>query len=389
MKRHAAWAVYALAALALGAAGVWFVRHTEWVDEEVPVRPRPGAPRDELEAAKRVVAKLGARVVEPENLDRLPPAGATLLLSSSHSIVFPGRAASLRSWVEGGGHLVLDSVLLADDDSLAWVPVRSKTAAAAASAPAAPPPRNLPACATLQEPDSVAPAFGAAREFRICHRVPHALYSFVPASWALDGELGREFVRVPVGRGRVTVSASGPIFGNRSIFEADHALVLVAALRLRAGDEVWFVAAESRPPLPVAVWNAGAPAVLLGALALVLALWRGAARFGPPVPTAPPWRRSMAEQIRGTADFIFRRDGSALHRAQLRALDDAARRRLPGHDRLTAAARAGAIARATALDAAELAPAMDPSLPRTRRELAAALALLETAVRRLASHRSR
>jgi len=386
MTPRRTWAVNGLMGLAAAAAVVAFVRHTEWVDEEVTVRR--DLPRDDLQAAKRLVVRLNGRVVEPENLERLPPAGATLLLSSFHANVFPGRAAALQSWVQAGGHLVLDSRMLADPAFAGWLPVRGDTPSAAAAASAARP-ASRPRCTVLQEPESVTPAFAEARAFRICGRLPHALHSFVPASWALDGPLVREFVRVPVGRGQVTVTASGLIFSNDTLFEGDHALVLVASLRLRAGDEVWFAAAESRTPLLAAVWHAGAPAVLLAALALVLALWRGAVRFGPPLPLATPARRSVAEQIRGTAHFIFRRDGTALHRAQLRALDDAVRRRVHGHDRLAAAARVQAIARATALDAGELARAMDTSVPRPPRELAASLTLLETAVRRLSAPRSR
>jgi hypothetical protein len=203
--------------------------------------------------------------------------------------------------------------------------------------------------------------------------------------WSLNGSNGAEFLRVSVGRGAVTARSGYALFDNQEILRADHALATVAALRLKAGDEVWFVNAETRPPLLTVIWNSGAPAVLLGALALGLALWRGAVRFGPRAPNAALARRSVAEQIRGTAHFIWQRNGGALLRAQLRALDEAARGRVHQHERLDRRSRAEAIAKITALDADALARAMDPAIQRRRGELPHTLALLESARRRLVS----
>ncbi|HMC15462.1 MAG TPA: DUF4350 domain-containing protein, partial [Albitalea sp.] len=187
------------------------------------------------------------------------------------------------------------------------------------------------------------------------------------------------------GRGVVTARSGYGLFGNLELFRADHALATVAMLRLRPGDEVWFIADEARSPLLSVIWSSGAPAVLLAALVLGLALWRGAVRFGPAAPSAALARRSVAEQIRGTAHFIWLRNGVALHRAQLRALDEAARSRVHQHDRLDRRARAEAIARLTALDADHLMRAMDTTLKRRRGELPHALTLLESARRRLMS----
>jgi hypothetical protein len=392
----------ALALLVLGIAA-WIVVNTEWVEEEVPTPLRGEAEQDPLYAAKQVLRQLGATVVAPPNFDRLPPPGATLVLASSHWSMFPGRAEALRRWVESGGHLVIDDLMLAEDKVFGWIPIRrvpKPGAAGAAGAPAASsaasapllrrpqwlPPSQRVNCPELAEPDDMAGAFGPPRKYRVCGAAGvRTLSTAAPVLWSLNGPHGAEFLRVPVGRGAVTADTGYSILGNLEVLRADHALTAVAALRLREGDEVWFVTSEKRPPLLAVIWESGAPAVLLAALLLALALWRGAVRFGPRAPGAALARRSVAEQIRGTAHFIWQRNGNALLRAQLRALDEAARGRVHQHERLDRRARAEAIARITALDADALSRAMDPSIKRRRGELPHTLALLESARRRLMS----
>jgi hypothetical protein len=320
----------------------------------------------------------------------LPPAGATLVLGSWEWDLFPEREKALRQWVESGGHLVVPLWR-----KPAWVqvsqhgpqpaipssaPLAPATAASAARVAPLPGPSS---CHDASEPDSVAPAYGTPRRYRLCNNAHQGfLRSDAPVRWQVDGPRGAELIDIGIGRGSATVHF-GTLIDNANVFEGDNALVFIGDLRLQRGDEVWFVDGESRTPLLALIWHTGAPAVLLGALALALLLWRAGVRFGPRAAIPPLARRSVAEQIRGTASFIFQRNSAALHRAQLRALEEQARRTIRDHARLDRRARAEAIARATALDANDLARAMDPALKRPRRDLLATLALLETAVRRL------
>lgn len=381
-----------LALLVIAAAGAWFVHQTEWVEETVPIAPHGEAARDDRYVVKQLVHRLEGVAIAPEHFAGLPPPDATLVLSAWHWDLFPERELALRRWVESGGRLVVLDASRQPD----WIPIserrapRAAGAASAASQPAATPrvrpPRGLlrpSECHEVHEPESVAPAFGAPRRYRLCGGSAHlVLQTHAPVSWALHGPNGPEIARVGVGRGNVTMTTAD-ITANRDILEGDNALVFMATLQLRPGQRVWFVDTERRLPLLALIWATGAPAVLLGALALAFVLWRAGVRFGPRAPTPALARRSVAEQIRGTASFIFQRDSAALHRAQLRALEQAARSRVRDHDRLDRRSRAEAIAKATALDPNELARAMDPGLKRTRRELLATLALLETAARRL------
>ena len=241
-----------------------------------------------------------------------------------------------------------------------------------------------PRCPGIGEPAHVAPVFGTHRLFAACLYVREALRASVPVEWALYGQHGQVVARVPVGRGSVTMTSAFMPWDNSQLLLSDNALLAAATLRIHPGQTLWFVRDEARPPLLSFLWSTGTPAVLLGALALLFALWRGAVRFGPRAALLPTVRRSVAEQIRGTAEFIQHHGSTALHAAQLRALHDVARPRIHGFDALILGERAQAIAKATGLDAHALARAMNPALNAAySRHPSAALALLETARRRL------
>lgn len=408
MKLERQHALGAIITLGLGAAVVWFALNTEWVDVQMPDRLKGPALRDPDLRLKQLATRLGAQVSAPDNLDQLPPPGATLVLSAAHWNLFPERARMLERWVQAGGHLWLpyQGEL---NDALAWIPIKSepiakpKPAASAASAPErddddedddVPEPAPAPApptgggakpkCPGIGEPAHVAPVFGTHRLFASCLYSHEVLRASVPVEWALFGQHGQVVARVPVGQGSVTLASAYMPWNNNQLLLSDNALLAAATLRLRAGQTLWFVRDEARPPLLSFLWSTGMPAMLLGALALGFALWRGAVRFGPRAAVLPTARRSMVEQIRGTADFVAHHGGAALHAAQLRALVEVARSRLQGFDALILGERAQAIAKATGLDAHALARAMNPALNAAySRHPSAALALIETARRRL------
>ncbi len=410
MKFERQHALGAFIALVICAAVIWLALNTEWVEVQVPDRIKAPMPRDPDLRLKQLATRLGAQVSAPKNLDLLPPPGATLVLSSAHWNLFPERARLLERWVKAGGHLWLPQQ--GDlDETLAWIPVKSevvpkpKPAAAAAGAASAPDrdddddeeddtpaPAPAPAagadgkpkCPGVGEPAHVAPVFGTHRLFASCLYTREILRASVPVEWALFGQHGQVVARVPVGQGSVTLSSAYMPWGNSQLLLSDNALLAAATLRIHPGQMIWFVQDEARPPLLSFLWSRGTPAVLLGALALVFALWRGAVRFGPRAAPLPTARRSIAEQIRGTADFVAHHGGEALHAAQLRALVEVARNRLQGFDALILGERAQAIAKATGLDAHALARAMNPTLNAAySRHPSAALALIETARRRL------
>ncbi len=415
-----------LAAAAIAALGLWLLFATEWVDVWRPTPQRNEAARDSHYAIKQIAAKLGAKVTLPDNLERLPPPGATLVLESNEWDFLPGRSEQLREWVEvHGGHLVLPS-FSTTGATIDWLPLREKKRAKGAdlSCPApgtgnddhddddeddeankdakpAPPPSRprLPdprfmgpqdgprdPCPTLAERVGGDAEAEPLRRFRLCQGDWLTNLEATPATaeaWALVGRRGAPVLRATLGNGRVTAMGAWRFLDNRSVFTGDHAQAAIAMLDLHSGDDLWFVIDEKRDALLTWLWHRAGPAIGLALLAVGLALWRGARRFGPLLPQAPLARRSVAEQIRGTAAFVLRGGGAALLAAARRALDDAARQRIAGYDRMTMGQRVEALRQPTGLPADVLTRALDPQLPH-RRALADKLAVIEQTRRRLA-----
>jgi hypothetical protein len=371
----------------------WMASCTEWVEREVPTPPKGEALTNPLYAAQQLARELGARVENPTGLSALPPSGATLWLTSSQWDLFPGTAKRLREWVDGGGHLVIPSSLLGNENLAEWIAVREldpKDADTHDDAqPASAPARGRiepPVCQALTEPGQLPPAYGERRPFKLCN-VTRIGVSGDRTLWALGDFDNAQIVRVAFGQGSVTVVAPDGLFGNGQLFKGDHAAVLVATLQLRTGAAVWFVTEESRTGFLRWLWQRAWVAVVLGAIAIALALWRGATRFGPLAAPEVPVRRSMAEQIRGTAQFLRLQGGDSLHAAQMSALENAARLHLPNYQQLGRSDRAALLAKVTGLDAPALAGALDRTAQRKKHRpahtLPATLELLETARRRL------
>ena len=442
------WLWRGLVLLLLALVGVWLAFTLEWGDEEIYIPPKDEAATNPLYGAQALARELGAHVTKQTSLDTLPPPGATLVLTSVEWNLLPGREQALHEWVKQGGHLVIPSYALnarGEDNPLGrWLPVRldegkrkprPKTDTGAETKPndgAQAKPKPKPhddsdaeddddddgaddeadsggADASEKPDDGDAPVCrppelidrdpchhllepGGAR-FRICDTYPTELELKPDAAlqWSA-AERGHPpaLLRAAVEQGSVTVVGVWSAFSRERwrqvepVLEGDHAHAWAATLRLRPGMELWFVAEESRPSLPLWLWLRGWPAVLLGLLALAAALWRAAPRFGPRQALPRVERRSMAEQIIGTAHFLARSDGQALHRAQLRALDEAAAPRLRRWAQMDANARARALSTLTGLPADALARAMSGEA-RNPARLDADLATLETAVRGLRS----
>jgi len=402
------WVLTASLAALIAVLVAWFMRSIEWAEVDVPYPARGEAARDRFYVAKQLTRRLGGSVTTVRDLERLPPAGATLVIGSRRWSMFPGREEALRRWIEAGGHLVvMQSAWSAEGDTPRWVPMRSAhlrrtgpASAASATAPAAASaPRDVESfvallakgspCDDFVEPDWIEPAFGAARHYRLCGQPIRVLSAGAP-SWLLRNSEGAIAARVDYGHGDITANALDGSFDNRALVRDDGALAFAAMLQLREGDTVWFFDEETRARFIALLWDHGAPALLLAGMAILLLLWRSGTRFGPLVADTARARRSVGEQVRRTAAFIAADGGTALHRASIRALEEEARRSIAGYAGLLGAReRAEAIARTTREDAASLAAAMSPLQRPDRHRLATAIARLERARRSLLPDRRR
>jgi len=368
-----------------GVAAAWLATVTEWAEVEVEKPPRGEAARNPFFALDQLAGELEVRLEHRKDLETLPPAGVRLVLTSPYWDLFPERSAALRQWVETGGHLVLPGRMLSEEALQEWLPLAHGDKVRSAARPSGrrvPPPEERH-CRELE--GAASPAGTERVAYKVC-AAPH-WRELVPepgvvVQWVLQGPEGIEMLRVPFGRGSVAAYGPWALMHNRDLTRWDHALAASALLQLQRGSVVWVVAEESSQPLLAWVWQHGRVALLLVLGAIAAWLWRSAIRFGPLGAVPMPERRSMGEQVAGTGAFLRRHGTATLHAAQVRALQETARMRLPGYARLPPAAATDAIAQATGLDAAALARALD-SAQQAQRSLPHALELLETARRRL------
>lgn len=380
--------------LVLLVAGAWLVSATEWADEETRRPARGEAATNPLHAVQGLLRELGATVVRRDSLDAMPPTRARLVLASEHWDLFPDRVERLQQWVEAGGHLIIPGRLVEHASMEDWLPVvrksRIRPVQTDASESGEPPTRSVPPpkvvdCRSLVEAEGVPPAYAQTRRFRSCG--PSIFAQFVPAQgqgaplWSVAGPQGVEITRMSFGQGTVTVLGQWSLLHNASLLRDDNPLLAAAALQAGTGAQFWFVVEEAREPFLPWIWQRGWVAIVLGLLALAAALWRAAVRFGPLIVPAGIERRSMAEQIQGTAEFLHQHGDGALHGAQVRALNEVASRRLRRLPVL-ASERTAAIAQASGLDPRVLGRAWQ-ARPRSPAALADDLTVLETARRRL------
>ena len=366
--------------LALVALVAYVGSNTYWEDIPIPTPPKGEAVTNPFYAAQKFAEALGARTRRDRSVI-LPPTTGVVVLSAWHWDLTEQRQATIRHWVEGGGRLVVDDQLTGDLTTFEqWSGVEWAFNEAASEAHLENHDEHTehPDCTPVAE---LAPAAGAF--YGMCDLDFTFLKTAGPVQWALGDATGNQAVRVPVGQGSVTVINARP-FTWTALLRSDHGRVFVAATQLRRDDEVVFLTENDYPALVALLWRHGAPAVALFLGAVVLFLWRGAVRFGPTLGVPEARRRSMAEQIRGSGRFVLTHgDGLPLHTASVRALTEAAHRRIPAYSRLSRPQRAAALARATGMDGDAIISAIEGLSKRRPQELPNTLGLLETARRQL------
>jgi hypothetical protein len=371
------------------------ISRLEFAEVKVPAPLNGEARTNPFYAAIRFMDALGAEATWERVLGSKPD--QTVILLSSWNWTLNGtRRERLRRWVENGGRLVVDRSVHGDPAEFeTWTGIgdleadeeeieekekadsqkgKEKATVTEAAVQKA---LNFNSCTALTEE-------GTGKSYDVCDvDFPRSLSLSRKAEWELRDGKYLHAARVAVGKGSVTVLNAQP-FKYRDFLQGDHARLLVAATQLRDGDEVAFLSEQDHASIMALMWRFGAPAVLLLALVVGLALWRSAARFGPLI--APPLtaRRSLAEQIRGTGQFALRfGGGKALHTATARALRDVALKRQASYDRLSSEQRIAALAKLSDVPAEELGPALHFTGARSAHELRTAIAVLETARRRI------
>jgi hypothetical protein len=344
--------------LLLGLLVAWVANHTYWDEQDVPAPWRGEAARNPFYATQRFAAALGAHT-HHDALPAAPPRNAVIYLSAWNWGLSSARRQRLEKWVEAGGRLLVDRTLIAGDDAFErWSGIVQRNDADATQEQRQ---DDEPPCRTLTEAHSAASlsVCGIARDTHL--QVP------ADSGWELRDADGTHAVRVAKGIGSVTFIDAEP-FAWRELFSGQHPELFVAATQLRRGDDLYFVTEQQQESLLLLAWRYGAPVLVLLLTLIAVWIWRSSIRFGPLAAPAQAARRSLAEQIRGTGRFALRYGaGEALYTATVRALREAASRHTAPYDG----------------QPAELAGALAARPRRKPQELRSAIALLETARRRI------
>jgi len=383
---------------------VWFCSHLRFTETKVPLPLQGEAITNPYYAAIKLAERLHAKAAW-ERIFTVPATDSVILLSNWNWSLSRTRRERIEAWVASGGRLVVDNSLIGGSGEFEkWVGVSQLDRSAdadkddeedvekdSAGSPDEKKKRKLNKrerrlveqfidedCTTLTED-------GTNRTLNVCGIDPSvSLASSRKLTWALRQNHEIQALRIAVGRGSVTVLNASP-FRYRDFFQGDHPSLFVAMTQLHHGDNLFFFTEEDHASLLTLMWRFGAPVVLLLAALIALALWRNGTRFGPLAATPEKARRSLAEQIRGTGQFTLRFGGGrALHSALVRALREAAIKRLPAYDRMSSEERIAAVAKLTGVLESELGPALNYSGARSSHELRNVIAVLETARRRLA-----
>jgi hypothetical protein len=350
--------------------------------------PLQGEARDNpYYAAQRFAEFLGASTTRNHELALIDPR-SVVVLSQWHWTLNPRRQTALEHWVASGGRLVVEGALVGGerefedwsgvvrrrhefDEADRFLEMQELMAA-------------LDGCHEFfEEPHDAAIANPGGTERQLCNV---DLFSYLettrPLAWGLTDKADLQVARVSVGRGSVTV-INGIPFQYRNVLAGDQAWLFVASTQLHRGDRVQFVSEANYPSILALTWQNGASIVVTLLAVIAAALWRASVRFGPMIGATESARRSLAEQIRGTAAFVLRRGGGpALHAAAVRALDEAARRQAPGYARMTRDERVAVVARLTRRDASQLRAAVSTAAARPN-HLPTRVALLEAVRRQL------
>lgn len=403
------WLIAVAVLVVIGALVAWAKPRIYWEEASVPMPLRGEARTNPFYAAQRLVEELGGRGERRRTMDQKPPADAVLVLTYWHWSLIESRRRTLEAWVEDGGRLVIDGTLVGGEEALAaWTGIAREYPEPEPEAEEAPRDESAGAESTAEEETNVEGAIDEDAEDCRTLEVSHggsalnpvggeywtcnfAGYSWLTSerepTWALHDGDAFQAVRVRIGRGSVTFLNAGP-FGNRDLLEHDHARLFADVVQLRRGDLVLFASEEEHASLLALIWMYGAPVVVLALVFVGCALWRGGLRFGPLEAAPTLARRSLAEQIRGTGQFIVRAGkGRALHAAMVRAVHEAAARRIPGYARLHASERIDAVSKLAGVDHERLAATINYSGARRPHDLKRDIALLDETHERLNQRR--
>ena len=321
-----------LALAALGALGWYVARNLERSDERVWVGYHGEAETDDFLAASRLLNRLGRETHPVRGIPLAKAMGKTdaLILPDRRLRLTPGQVKGLKAWVEGGGLLVAEGTFAesVDSDRVNDPLFQAFGARLVKNGLEAPVFKQGDDSKAFQERLKAFESEHGVEEVDFngasC-RVDLGAYDRIESS--KDGAIlgsDAKFFFDREGKGTVFFFTSLSALDNRHIEANDHADFVAALVSKRPeGAKAWIVYQEEPPSL--AAWlRANAWMVLIAlALLILLGLWRGLRRLGPPLPDPPLGRRSLLEHLAAAGRFQWSvREGEALLAASQAALKE-------------------------------------------------------------------
>lgn len=286
-----------LIAAGCAAAAYWFYTHFEKVKKEIDIGYQGEARNNDLLAAQRFFQSFRLAASSHEGMVDLPPTQATLILPGARYEMGQGEAQRLRHWVQSGGHLVVvpsnaygDHFDRADAllDPLGIHAVETE----------APQSQGLIDVDWPGEKDFMTVSSDA--DIRL------EIYGAQKLSLSLEDNDGIYLMRLPLGKGWITVLPDARFMRNSRLGSNDHAAYLWRVAQVDAPRPVWLVYQDNMPPLPEWLARNAWQVLLAAALLLILGLWAASRRFGPLAASPPIMRRRLLDHVEASGRFLWR-----------------------------------------------------------------------------------
>ncbi|HVK51544.1 MAG TPA: DUF4350 domain-containing protein [Pseudoxanthomonas sp.] len=347
-------------ALLIAVGVIWFRQNFHQVEQSLPLPPKGEASYNPLYLLKKSLQADGVTVNARQRLalENHPLAPHdTLLLFNDPRVLSVDQQDALLEWVDAGGHLIVRTPLLGEDDEIT-IGLFEEIGVFLT---------NESECATLN-----VDALNPIKEF--CGRRRFKLHEVEPElSWG-DLKAGYVFARLAHGDGHVDVLAGLDALENGDVEQNDDDKLIptdglrevqhqafarqLLAPNYKRGTVHLIYAAEMPSLLRLLLtsyWMVWLPLLL----ALLGWLWSRMRRFGSELPAPEMARRSLLEHVRASGDHIYRHGrGVLLYLAVRQAFFARLRRRDPVAAALTGDAQAELIAKRFGLTTAAVRNAL-------------------------------
>lgn len=366
------WIIRIITTVIVVGVTIWIARNTYWEDTEVDEPFKGEALTNHYYALEHLLHSMGVRTDTAATLE--VPAASTDVMMAGNVVadILKNRIESLEPWVESGGRLVIGARTLEGDKELQrWSGISvlyDKPKSNSDPKKKTDPDSNKKSqmLARLKgDPECYHLTVGrkgvALPESLALCDFPNtfAMKTSKVPEWSLTSARGLQAARIAIGKGSITVLPHSGVVSDNLLLKGDHARIFIAATGIKRDDHVWVYKVDAAEKLLPMLWRLVAPAILFLGAAACLLVFRQWPRFGTPLPTPQPVRRSLAEQLRAQAAFAWRtRRLASLRRASRRALDETGRKIIASYETLDVRRRAQALAEASGTDPQTLSAAM-------------------------------